>query len=148
MERVDRRERQAVCGIEKAVRSACMERESVQECVRMRIWTRTRSERSGRGLVGEYGRRGGLGALVQGGMSGIGVGVCVWRCGGKGGGETVEARPLGANLQLGGEKVGRSVGISFFGVFGCRSHRTCRSILTRWMVQADWREATVGESCA
>ena len=75
--------------MEKAVRSACMERESVQECVRMRMWTREAS------VVGEGCRivgGGGVGAMVQGLMSGICIGGGVWRCRGSGGGETVVAR--------------------------------------------------------
>ena len=78
--------RLAECGMEKAVRSAGMERESVQECVRMSMWTREAS------VVGEDWRVVGGGGAGEGLMSGMGVGVCVWRCGGKGGGRTVVVR--------------------------------------------------------
>ena len=52
--------------MEKAERSACVELESVHECVRMRMWTREAS------VMGEGCRvvgRGGAGAMVQGLMS-------------------------------------------------------------------------------
>ena len=66
-----------------------MDRESVQECVRMRMWTREASVvGAGWRVVGG----GGAGAMVQGLMRGIGVGGGVCRWWGNGGGGTVVAR--------------------------------------------------------
>ena len=88
MDKEERREWEAAEGMEKAERSACMERERVHEWVRIKMWTR--EARVVGEVAGAVGGRGGEGMHV--GTRGIGGGVCVWRCWGKEGGGTVVAR--------------------------------------------------------